>query len=217
MFDHPAKFGLKKAKQTTLSHIRKDEELWYAFQAGEDDAFNVLYHRYSDRLYSYLKLLLSGSLEQSQVDDLFQETWICVFRERERFKVREGGSFAGWLFRVAHNFAISAIRRTKHTSSLDDLYMDEATLAAIAIEPVELNLGALTTEDVMEHVLKVVADLPIMLKEVFLLVEFDKLSLDETAESLGITKTNAKVRLFRARRAIREKLSKVIDISGLNI
>ena len=61
------------------------------------------------------------------------------------------------------------------------------------------------------------ADLPIMLKEVFLLVELDKLSLDETAESLGITKTNAKVRLFRARRAIRVKLSKLIDISRLNL
>lgn len=217
MIGHPAKIGIHTSPKNTLSHIRKDEELWSAFRDGEDDAFNVLYHRYSDRLYSYLKLLLSGSLEQSQVDDLFQETWICVFRERERFTIREGGSFAGWLFRVAHNFAISAIRRTKHTSSLDDLFMDEATLNAISVEPVELNLDALSTEEVMEHVMKVVAELPIMLKEVFLLVELDKLSLDETADSLGITKTNAKVRLFRARRAIREKLSKVIDISGLNI
>jgi RNA polymerase sigma-70 factor, ECF subfamily len=212
---HPGKIGLHTSEKTTLSHIRKDEELWLAFQGGEDDAYNILYHRYSDRLYSYLKLLLSGSLEQSQVDDLFQETWICVFRERSRFTIREGGSFAGWLFRVGHNFAISAIRRTRHTSSLDDLYMDEATISAISVEPIEMSFGSLTTEDVMEKVLHVVAELPLMLKEVFLLIEFDHLSLDQAAESLGITKTNAKVRLFRARRAIREKLSKVIDISGL--
>lgn len=210
-----AKKGLNTEK-TTLSPIRKDEELWLAFQSGEDDAYNTLYHRYSDRLYSYLKLLLSGSLEQSQVDDLFQETWICVFRERSRFTIREGGSFAGWLFRVAHNFAISAIRRTKHNASLDELYLDDATITAISVDPVDLSYGTPTAEDVMEKVLQVVADLPIMLKEVFLLVEFDKLSLDQVAESLGISKTNAKVRLFRARRAIREKLSKTIDISGLN-
>lgn len=210
-----AKKGLYTEK-TTLSPIRKDEELWLAFQSGEDDAYNTLYHRYSDRLYSYLKLLLSGSMEQSQVDDLFQETWICVFRERSRFTIREGGSFAGWLFRVAHNFAISAIRRTKHNASLDELYLDDATVTAISVDPVDLTYGTPTAEDVMEKVLQVVADLPIMLKEVFLLVEFDKLSLDQVAESLGISKTNAKVRLFRARRAIREKLSKTIDISGLN-
>jgi RNA polymerase sigma-70 factor, ECF subfamily len=210
-----AKKGLHTEK-TTLSPIRKDEELWLAFQSGEDDAYNTLYHRYSDRLYSYLKLLLSGSLEQSQVDDLFQETWICVFRERSRFTIREGGSFAGWLFRVAHNFAISAIRRTKHNASLDELYLDDATITAISVDPVDLSYGTPTAEDVMEKVLQVVADLPIMLKEVFLLVEFDKLTLDQVAESLGISKTNAKVRLFRARRAIREKLSKTIDISGLN-
>ena len=210
-----AKKGLYTEK-TNIAPIRKDEELWLAFQSGEDDAYNTLYHRYSDRLYSYLKLLLSGSLEQSQVDDLFQETWICVFRERSRFTIREGGSFAGWLFRVAHNFAISAIRRTKHNASLDELYLDDATITAISVDPVDLSYGTPTTEDVMEKVLQVVAELPIMLKEVFLLVEFDKLSLDQVAESLGISKTNAKVRLFRARRAIREKLSKSIDISGLN-
>jgi DNA-directed RNA polymerase specialized sigma24 family protein len=107
------------------------------------------------------------------------------------------------------------MRRTRHTSSLDDLYMDEATISAISVEPIEMSFGSMTTEDVMEKVLHVVSELPIMLKEVFLLIEFDKLSLDQVAESLGISKTNAKVRLFRARRAIREKLSKVIDLNGL--
>lgn len=211
-----ARPGTYTADKSTLGPIRKDEELWLAFQTGEDDAYNTLYHRYADRLYSYLRLLLSSTLEQHQVDDLFQETWICVFRERERFTIREGGSFAGWLFRVAHNYAISAIRRTKHMSSLDDLYLDDAVVSALSVDPMDLTIGDPTTEEIMEHVIKAVADLPIMLKEVFLLVEFDKLSLDQASESLGITKTNAKVRLFRARRAIREKLSKVLDISTLN-
>lgn len=210
-----ARPGLYKDR-TTLSPIRKDEELWSAFQTGDDDAYNVLYHRYSDRLYSYLKLLLNSTLESHQVDDLFQETWICVFRERERFAIREGGSFAGWLFRVAHNYAISAIRRTKHMSSLDDLYLDEEITSAISVEPLELSFGQQTTEQVMEHVIKAVSQLPIMLKEVFILVEFDKLSLEQTSETLGITKVNAKVRLFRARRAIRERLAKIVDINSLN-
>jgi len=60
-----------------------------------------------------------------------------------------------------------------------------------------------------------VEELPLLLKEVFVLSEFDKLSLEQIADTLGISRTNAKVRLFRARRVIRERLTKVLDVSVL--
>jgi len=203
-----------KIKVDKAGHAHTDEELWSSFQSGSDSAYTALYNRYADRLYSYLKLLLTNGAEQVSVDDLFQETWLRVFRERERFTITEGGSFAGWLFRVAHNFTISALRKQRYTSPIEELEGNEEFIDAILVEPDQHEIKeAPTTEEMMQHVQYAVEHLPLMLKEVFVLSEFDRLSLDQIAEALGITKTNAKVRLFRARRTIREYLEKVLHLN----
>jgi RNA polymerase sigma-70 factor (ECF subfamily) len=170
----------------------------------------MLYARYADRVYAYLTLLMTSAPEQ--LDDLFQETWIVVFRQRSKFTVSVQGSFAGWLFRVAHNQAIGVLRKTRHTTSLDELSVDSELIAGFIMEPTQEDFENPTTDELMLQVVQVVEELPLMLKEVFVLSEFDRLSLEQIAETLGISKTNAKVRLFRARRVIRERLTKFLDV-----
>src|SRR4051812_22783693 len=85
------------------SKYLSDEDVWRAFQNGEDAAFNMLYARYSDRLYAYLRFLLIGS--PRHLDDIFQEAWITVFKCRNDEEPTSLNSFSGWLFRVAHNLA----------------------------------------------------------------------------------------------------------------
>lgn len=190
-----------------------DEDIWRSFQSGEDAAFNMLYSRYADRVYGYLKLLMLSSPEQ--LDDLFQETWLVVFKQRAKFTVSENGSFAGWLFRVAHNLAIGVLRRSRYTTSIDDMSIDTELIEGFIVQPAQDNYGAPSTDELMLHVVQAVEELPLLLREVFVLSEFDRLSLEQIGETLGITRTNAKVRLFRARRAIRERLSKVLDFNEL--
>ncbi|MEO6940561.1 MAG: sigma-70 family RNA polymerase sigma factor [Candidatus Kapaibacterium sp.] len=189
--------------------VRTDEELWCAFQAGEDVAFTLVYQRYSGKLYAYLKLLI-GTTDRSQLDDLFQEVWIRIFKQRDMYVVKEKGTFAGWLFRLAHNLTVSALRKTRHLSSFDDATLDEELLAAVRVEPIEY--GAVTSvEELMALVRKAVERLPLMLREVFILSEYDQLPIETIADTLNISRTNAKVRLYRARKAIREQLIHVID------
>ena len=94
-----------------------DEELWITFREGDDSAYTLLYFRYADRLYSYLRLLLGSGAERHNIEDVFQEAWIRVYREKEKFELREEGTFSGWLFRIAHNYAISLLRRPRHVSA----------------------------------------------------------------------------------------------------
>lgn len=190
-----------------------DEDIWRSFQSGEDAAFNMLYARYSDRVYGYLKLLLVST--PAQLDDLFQETWLVVFKQRHKFTVSENGSFAGWLFRVAHNLAIGVLRRLRHMTSIDDMSIDTELIEGFVVQPAQERFDAPSTDELMLHVVQAVEELPLLLREVFVLSEFDRLSLEQIGETLGITRTNAKVRLFRARRAIRERLSNVLDLSDL--
>jgi len=103
-----------------VSRVVSDEDLWRSFQNGEDAAFNMLYARYADRIYAYLKLLLT--IVPEQLDDVFQEAWILIFKERGREFSGGKGAFGGWLFRVAHNMAISILRKDQHqTMSLEEL------------------------------------------------------------------------------------------------
>jgi RNA polymerase sigma-70 factor (ECF subfamily) len=199
---------------SAVSRVVSDEDLWRSFQNGEDAAFNMLYARYADRIYVYLKLLLTG--QPQQLDDVFQEAWILIFKERSRFTAGDKGSFGGWLFRVAHNFAISLLRKDPHqTLSLEDLSIDTDLIEGFIVQATQDLFDRPSADEIMLHVVQAVEGLPLLLKEVFVLSEFDKLGLDQIADTLGISRTNAKVRLFRSRKMIRERLTKVLDVSVL--
>ncbi len=189
-----------------------DEELWRAFQNHEDAAFTMLYGRYSDRIYSYLKLLMVGS--SRHLDDLFQDVWLQLFRSRDTFQANAPGAVAAWLFRLAHNMAVSQLRR-KAAISIEDLNIDTDLIEGFSTPAVQEQFDQPNSEAIMGHVMKSVEHLPILLREVFILSEFNGLGLDQIAETLGVSKQNVKVRLFRARRVIREDLARDFDISGI--
>jgi RNA polymerase sigma-70 factor (ECF subfamily) len=193
------------------SKYLSDEDVWRAFQNGEDAAFNMLYARYADRLYSYLRFLLIGS--PRHLDDIFQEAWITAFKSRNEAEPTMLTSFSGWLFRVAHNLAISQVRRDAKTIGIDDLDIDSDLIEGFVVESEQEKIDVPNSEEMMRHVMQAVEELPIMLREVFVLSEFDRLTLEQIAEMLGISRNNAKVRLFRARKVIRERLTKILDIS----
>jgi RNA polymerase sigma-70 factor (ECF subfamily) len=61
-------------------------------------------------------------------------------------------------------------------------------------------------DEVLKILHEVVEALPMQFKEVYLLAEFEHLTIDQVAEAVGISKGNAKVRLYRARQVVREKV-----------
>lgn len=189
-----------------------DERLWEAFAAGEDSAYTLLYFRYSDRLYAYLKLVLATSPDRHMIDDVFQDTWMRIYRERERFTVKGEGTFAGWLFRIAHNFAISLFRKPHHTTSLTDLGEENKVLEEAAARAYEPLVDAKSAEEVLGLLQETVDALPVMLKEVYVLSELEQFSMDKLAETLGISKANVKVRLFRARKLVRARLLEALGM-----
>ncbi len=206
--------NVKPEEIGAASRVVSDEDLWISFQNGEDAAFNMLYVRYADRLYGYLKLLLTTAPQQ--LDDLYQEAWILIFKERSKFFVSGRGSFGGWLFRVVHNLAISLLRKDQYqTISLEDLTIDTELIEGFVVQATQEDFERPSMDQILLHVVQAVEELPLLLREVFVLSEFDRLTLDQIGETLGISRTNAKVRLFRARRVIRERMSKVLDVSTI--
>src|SRR3990170_7984877 len=74
---------------------------------GEQDAFAELYERYVSRVYRYIHYLTSGAPD---VEDLTAQTFLRAWQKIQCFEPR-AGSFGPWLLRIAHNLAVSYLRR----------------------------------------------------------------------------------------------------------
>jgi RNA polymerase sigma-70 factor, ECF subfamily len=182
-----------------------EAELIAAAHASRQDAFTEIVERHSGTVYNLALRLVNNPQEAEEV---LQETFISAFQALDRF---EGRSQLGtWLYRIAYNAALMRLRRRQvPTESLDEPAVTEdgdmlpRQFADWSALPDEQLLGK-EFHGVLE---KALAALPNSLRSVFVLRDIEGLSTAETAEALGLTETNVKVRLHRARLALREKLS----------
>jgi RNA polymerase sigma-70 factor (ECF subfamily) len=199
-----------KTQKTGVSF--SDEELWSAFRGGDDSAYTLLYFRYADRLYSYLRLLLGSGTERHNIEDAFQETWIRVYREKLRFEMRTEDSFTGWLFRIAHNYAMGLVRKPNHIFSFNEFADDKFLYNYASTKAQETLSDDQSAEEILALLRKIVEGLPISLKEIYILSEFERMNMSEIAKTLGVSNANAKVRLFRARKIVRVKMIEALGI-----
>ena len=170
----------------------QDEELFALVQKNDQDAFSVLYSRYSRKIYSYCLRMIG---EEAPAKDIFHDVMIAAFENRNSFK---GGSFAKWLFTIARTRSLNAIRNRKHTQDITEM---ESWQEFAETEEIEEKLF------VNELLYKGIARLPEELKEALILRHFEDYSYAEIAEMTGVSLSLAKVRVFRAIKMIQKKLS----------
>ena len=127
-------------------------------------------------------------------EDIFQETWIRVIRHISSF--RGDAKFSTWLFQIARNVYRDSMRKKRG-------------LFYISIEETE-ELTSESTVDItnineMEYVRKIVAGLPVKMKEVIVLRYYHDLKIKEISEVLGCSPGTVKSRIFNALKIIRKK------------
>lgn len=184
-----------------------DAELFERFLGGDNNAYTVLYHRYSARVMGYVQSLVG--MGNQAADDIFQEAFIRLYRERNRTKQVENSplrNVGGWLFRVARNLSLNQIRSESYLTEMPSGYHEKLITTTGDAFPALFG-DELDEEELMQKVHQVVATLPIGLREVFVLREINGMSYEETAEIVGCSMEAARMRLSRARSAIRQALA----------
>jgi len=166
--------------------------------------------RYSGTVYNLaLRLMRNDPME---AEDVLQETFISAFRALDRFEGRS--LLSTWLYRIAYNAALMRLRKRKlPTVSIDEPLTNEEG------DPIPRQLvdwSAVPDQVLLNNELRraldtAVAALPATLRSVFVLRDIEGLSTAETAAILDLTQTNVKVRLHRARLALRERLSPYLE------
>ena len=202
---HHGASNMLDPKTTQIS----DSELVTRAKAGELDAFEVLTNRYEQKVYS---LGLRMLRHEQDAEDVTQQTFLSALENLSGF--RGEASFATWLLRIATHAALKIIRKRK---GLDTVSLEEATEAADDYDtiphPEYIADWRQSPEELVpkQEIQRLLEDALAKLDEkhrlVFLLRDVEGLSVKETAEALGLSEANTKVRLLRARLQLREQLT----------
>lgn len=176
-----------------------------ALKAGDRAEFAKLVEAYSNHVY---RLALKILNDPQDAEDVLQETFIKALRALPEFEERS--KLSTWLYRIAVNEALMAVRRRKpdHLSLEMEKEGEEGEMAPVEIvDWCCLPEGDLLSAEARRFLDKAVQSLSPALRAVFVLRDVEGLSVKETAEALNISEAAVKTRLLRARLKLREELS----------
>jgi RNA polymerase sigma-70 factor (ECF subfamily) len=183
-----------------------DREIVLRVQAGEVAAFDVLVHRYRERVYGVIYNLI-GNREDAA--DLTQDCFIKAFRSIRRFQAQ--AAFFTWLYRIAVNSTLSQLRRQRLRSflSLDQLDT-EAPVAKEVIDALTDKTGAdraTFAQELQEKLNDALQRLSIKHRTVVTLFEIDGLNHQEIAEVMECSEGTVRSRLHYAKQQLQAELA----------
>jgi RNA polymerase sigma-70 factor (ECF subfamily) len=173
------------------------QQIALGLRQGDVVILEALVEQYQYRLVRYLIYLLG---RRDGVDDLVQETWLRVL---ERGSSYDGTSrFEPWLFRVARNIAVDAMRKPR-ISSLDSNDDDGVRPMPPSDEPSPFTLAA-RTEDA-EGLARSLAALEPAYREALVLRFQEDLTLQEISAIVGAPVSTVASRIYRGLAALRPR------------
>lgn len=168
-------------------------------RAGDEASFSLLMRRHNQRLFRLARAVVRDARE---AEDVVQEAYVRAFTHLDRFEGR--ARFATWLSRIALHEALARVRRVRRFAAVEK----EVTLSDLpAARPPGPEEQAANRE-LASALAAAVDGLPESHRAVFVLREVEGLSTAETAGVLGLSEPNVKVRLHRARAALRSDLER---------
>ena len=184
-------FHLKPLHQLT------DEQLMARAKAGNDAAFEELYHRFARRLKGFFFLQLGGDEELAA--DATHDVFLRAYEARNRYQ--EGKNVSTWLFTIAYNICRNHYRSNAYETQLSATLDTEP----ISDEQIEIQLDAAALDDALAQVL---SELPPPLHQLFSLHYQEELTIPQVAEIVGIPEGTVKSRLHKTMNIIRKKLKR---------
>ncbi len=180
-----------------MAEMIEDELLVERFSRGDEAAFNSIVERYSSDIAILANRLLGWP---GEVDDVMQDIFLAAFIGLKRF--RRDCSLKTWLFTITINKCRSYRYRQKLRQT-----------RTIPIKDFKASLPHVETADkeTYEQVRRAVAALPAKYREPIVFKYLQEFSTDETSRILGVSQNALEVRLSRARKMLRQELSKIIE------
>lgn len=207
-----------------------DAAFLQALRNGDETAFATLVDRYHAPL---LRLAMAFVSSEAIAEEVVQETWIGVLEGLSRFEGRS--SLKTWIFRILTNQAKTRGVRESRSVPFSPLGQSEEDSGTPAVDPARFLTSGyfvdhwasppnswdeetperlLLSKECGQRIEKAIAALPPAQRQVLVLHDVDGLSSEEVCNVLGISETNQRVLLHRARSRVRRTLERYLAGDG---
>ena len=182
--------------------MEKTAELIAQLKSNAVEAFDRLIEQYGDRLYWHIRRVV---VNHEDAEDVLQETFVKAFTSIADFRGDTEGSLTAWLYKIATNIAIGALRKRKRwaLASLDSLRGDLLATFEQEVEP--------SADEIVVRLQKAILALPTKQRLVFNMRYYDELSFDEISQATGQSVATLKTNYHYAVQKIKEQV-RVIEI-----
>lgn len=192
----------------TRTNEQLDEELVLRVQQGDKKAYDLLVIKYQHKIIQLVNRYLK---DPSEAQDVAQETFIKAYRALGSF--RGDSAFYTWLYRIAINTAKNyLLSRSRRSSNYElDIQDAEAIENAPQLQGLETPERLLLNQEIVETIKTAIDGLPEEMRVAIMLREFDGMSYEEIAEAMDCPVGTVRSRIFRAREAIDNKLTPLLE------
>lgn len=169
---------------------------------GDTNAFSILVERYKDLVYT---LAIRMVKHKEEAEEITQDTFIKAYKFIHKFK--GDSKFSTWIYRVAYNTCLDAIKKHKKLQSnvpINEYTEHEVKAIDNALDIMEAKERSVVIKNCIEK-------LPSEDAFLMTLYYYEELSLDEIADITGLKANNVKVKLFRSRKKLATILKKELD------
>lgn len=170
--------------------------------------------RYNRRLYRLARAALRSATE---AEDALQEAYISAYRSIGDFRGDAG--LSTWLSRLVLNECFERLRRSARRNKVVSIVSSDSDLdvSAIANRESDLPEEVLGRAQIRALLERKLDSLPESFRTVFVLRSVEELSVEETAQCLGIPQETVRSRHFRARSLLREMLAQELDLAERDV
>jgi RNA polymerase sigma-70 factor (ECF subfamily) len=176
-----------------------DEEIVRRVLDGDTALYEIIMRRHNQLLYRVVRSILPSDEE---AEDVMQDAYVRAYEHLRQFAGR--AQFRTWLTRIAVHEALARVRRNMRfatPSPGENFDGDPVEMLRASGRTPEEQVADSELRNLLEHA---IVQLPDSYRSVFVLREIEEMSVDEVAEVLDLNAGTVKVRLHRARRALRK-------------
>lgn len=185
--------------------IETDLDLMLRVRDGDAASFEVLLRRYRLPLVGYFRRMLR---DHSLAEDLAQEVFLRVYKSRERYQ--PDARFTTWLYRIATNLALNAIRDRKDAISDSELGDGEGAIVERFVDTQPSVEERLVQREREGLIRQAVEALPENQRTAVILHKYQEVDYRQIATILKVSESAVKSLLFRAYETLRVRLEPLL-------
>ena len=187
--------------------VRSDVQLMLDVKAGDELSFEILLKKYRTPLVNFLHRMVK---DQASAEDLAQEVFLRIYRARKDYS--PSAKFTTWLFRIATNLALNAIRDGRYRQmqiSMDTPRDEDDAVIEVASEEARAD-DRLIERERSEMIRGAILALPEKQRVAVILHKYQEMDYAQIGKILGCSESALKSLLFRAYETLRVQLALLV-------